>query len=209
MTDRAGNGRKAEAAANDARVLSAARRVLTAAPDTPMAEIAAAADVGIGSLYRRFPSKDALVRTLCLEGMNAIAEAARISLAETDHDPWGAFERFLRRAVGAGAGSLRGLAGTFRPDDELNAAAARMNALITTLLARTQELGAVRDDIGTADVGLLFEMLRAIRVGTSARSDALRHRYLDLFAPALRAPADSQLTEPAATWAEISGTWNP
>jgi hypothetical protein len=80
---------------------------------------------------------------------------------------------------------------------------------ITTLLARTQELGAVRDDIGTADVGLLFEMLRAIRVGTSARSDALRHRYLDLFAPALRAPADSQLTEPAATWAEISGTWNP
>src|SRR3954447_16238855 len=181
MTDRAGNGRKAEAAANDARGLSAARRVLTAAPDTPMAEIAAAAGVGIGSLYRRFPSKDALVRTLCLDGMNAIADAARISLAEADDDPWAAFEHFLRRALDRGAGSLRVLAGTFRPDDELNTAAETMNTLISELIARTQALGAVRDDVGTTDVGLLFEMLRAVRVGTPARSDALRHRYLDLF----------------------------
>jgi AcrR family transcriptional regulator len=163
-----------------------------------MAEIAARAGVGVGSLYRRFPSKDALAHRLCRDGMDAIADAARVSLSEVDDDPWGAFERFLRRAVDAGAGSLRGLAGTFRPDDELNRTAATMDGLISELISRAQALGAVRADIGTADVGLLFEMLRA-----------LRRRYLDLYAPALRAPAPGALTEPAATWAEVTGTWNP
>ncbi len=43
----------------------------------------------------------------------------------------------------------------------------------------------------------------------STRSDALRRRYLQLLAPALRAPAASHPTEPPATWPEISAAWNP
>ena len=203
------SGRRGEASANDRRVLAAARAVLTAAPDTPMAQIAARAGVGVGSLYRRFPSKDALVRRLCLDGMQAITEAAQVSLDRVGNDPWGAFEGFLRTAVQAGAGSLRGLAGTFAADDELDSAAAAMGALMQQLLTKAQAAGAVRQDLTATDVGLLFEMLRAIRVGDTTRSDALRQRHLQLFTAAFRPSAASPLDEPAASWPEIAATWNP
>src|SRR5215475_10636098 len=88
-------GRKAEAAVNDGLILEAAREVLTTAPDTPMAEIAARAGVGVGSLYRRFPSKEALAYRLCLDGMHALAELARRTLDVLDDDPWNEFVAFI------------------------------------------------------------------------------------------------------------------
>src|SRR6476646_4766401 len=178
-------GRQAEAAVNDGLILQAAREVLTVEPDTPMAESAARAGVGVGSLYRRFPSKEALAYRLCLEGMNAIADVARDALARIDEgDPWEAFVGFVEGAVEAGAGSLRGLAGTFTPDDFLNRVAVDMAGLMQQVLERAQASGAVRDDITTNDVGLFFEMLRAIRVGDGDRSDALRRRYIEMLSPA-------------------------
>jgi AcrR family transcriptional regulator len=204
------SGRRAEAAVNDARILAAAREVLTSAPDTPMAEIAARAGVGVGSLYRRFPSKEGLGYRLCLDGMNALAEVARRALGAMEHeDPWEVFAGFVSAAVDAGAGSLRGLAGTFTPDETLNRVAVDMAALMQQVIERAQAAGAVRDDITANDVGLFFEMLRAIRVGDTARSDALRHRYIGMLIPALRAPGDNRLKVPPASWDEISGAWNP
>jgi len=202
-------GRRAEAAINDGLILQAAREVLTTAPDTPMAEIASRAHVGVGSLYRRFPSKEALAYRLCLDGMNALAEVARHTLEAIDEDPWEEFVGFLYAAMDAGAGSLRGLAGTFEPDDALNQVAAEMAALIEQVIDRAQAAGAVRDDITANDIGLCWEMLRAVRVGDSHRSDALRSRYIELFAPAFRAPGAGKLTGSPPSWAEISGAWNP
>ena len=124
-------------------------------------------------------------------------------------DPWEAFVGFVAAAVEAGAGSLRGLAGTFTPDDFLNRVAVDMAGLMQQVLERAQAEGAVRDDITTNDVGLFFEMLRAIRVGDAARSDALRRRYIEMLSPSFRAPANGELSVAPASWAEISGAWNP
>lgn len=202
-------GRKAEAAVNDALILQAAREVLTVEPDTPMAEIAARAGVGVGSLYRRFPSKEALAYRLCLDGMSALADLARRTIEVIDDDPWEHFVAFIGDAIEAGAGSLRGLAGTFEADDDLNRVAQQMSRLIGEVLQRAQAAGAVRDDINANDVGRFFEMLRAIRVGDAERSNALRRRYIALFTPAFRAPAESPLPGPPPTWQEIAAAWNP
>jgi AcrR family transcriptional regulator len=202
-------GRKAEAAVNDGLILQAARDVLTTAPETPMAEIAARAGVGVGSLYRRFPSTEALAYRLSLDGMNALADLARRTLEVLEDDPWNEFVAFIGDAIDAGAGSLRGLAGTFEADEDLNRVAQEMSALIQDVVQRAQAAGAVRDDINANDVGRFWEMLRAIRVGDPGRSNALRKRYVALFAPAFRAPGAGPLPGPPPTWQEIAAAWNP
>jgi AcrR family transcriptional regulator len=202
-------GRQAEAAVNDGLVLQAAREVLTVEPDAPMAEIAARAGVGIGSLYRRFPSKEALTYRLCLDGMSALADLARRTIDVIDDEPWDHFVAFIGDAIDVGAGSLRGLAGTFEADEDLNHVARQMSRLIGEVLQRAQAAGAVRDDINANDVGRFFEMLRGIRVGDAERSNTLRRRYIALFTPAFRAPAESPLPGPPPTWQEIAAAWNP
>ncbi len=179
-----------------------------------MADIAARADVGVASLYRRYPTRQALVHALCLYAMGAIAGAAMDCvrrLGEPTAEPWAEFVGFIAEAVAAGAGSMRTLAGTFHADAELAAAAAAMNSGIQQVVSEVQRRGAVRSDVSAADLTQFFEMLRAIRVGDHRRSDELRQRYLRLFSTALRASPAAEaenLVVPAPEWDEISTTWN-
>jgi AcrR family transcriptional regulator len=113
-------GRRAEAARNDVRVLRAAREVLTGDPDAPMADIASRAGVGVGTLYRRYASREALVVHLCLDGVRALDDEARRALHRVDADPWGAFAGYMTGAYDAGAGALgASVMGTFTPTQEL------------------------------------------------------------------------------------------
>ena len=59
------NGRRAEAARNDELILAAAREVFIDHPSAPISTVAARAGVGIGALYRRYESKEELIRVLC------------------------------------------------------------------------------------------------------------------------------------------------
>lgn len=202
------SGRRAEASRNDRRVLVAARAVLTAAPGAPMAEIARRAGVGIGTLYRRYPSKEALVQHLCLDGMQRLQAAARTALDRVDDDAWQAFTGFMTEGLAAGAGSLgAALAGTFTPSDELLATARSLYATVQELLERAQAAGAVRADITQEDVTLIFEQLRAVKLGDPERVASLQRRYLALALQALRAPGAAPLPGPPPGWDEIRGRW--
>jgi AcrR family transcriptional regulator len=197
-------GRRAEAARNDVRVLRAAREVLRADPDAPMADIARRAGVGVGTLYRRYASREALVLHLCLDGARGLESAARSSLEQVDDDPWGAFSGYLAAAFDAGAGALGpSVMGSFTPTPELIAASDDATDAARALVTRAQDAGAVRDDITTEDVDLVFEQVRAVRLGDDGRTAELQRRYLALVTQALRAPAAGPLPGPPPGGDEI------
>jgi AcrR family transcriptional regulator len=196
-------GRRAEASRNDSLVLEAARAVLSADPDAAMADIARRAGVGIGTLYRRYPSKELLVLHLCQDGMERLEAVA---LAAGDGDGW--FAAFMQAALDAGAGSLGvALAGTFTPTKELLAAARRLHEAVAAVIARAHADGALREDVTQEDVNLIFEQLRAVRLGDDARTAALQRRYLALALQALRAPAAAPLPGSPPSWKEIQRRW--
>jgi AcrR family transcriptional regulator len=201
------SGRRAEAARNDKLILDAAREVFVADPGAPIAAVAERAGVGIGALYRRYGSKEELLRRLCAEGLQRYIAAAEATLADED-DPWGAFADFMRRIVDADTHSLTlRLAGTFTPTDELNREAAKAQELNVRLFERTKAAGAIRPDIEVGDLSLIFEQLSAVRVADEERTRQLRHRYLALLLDALHAPPGSPLPGPPPSWEEITRRW--
>ena len=113
------SGRRAQAATNDGVILEAARAVFTADPSAPISAVAQHAGVGISALYRRYPGKEDLLRTLAADGLQRFIDELETALAD-DRDPWTAFADFMRRAVDANTSSLtRALAGTFTPTPEM------------------------------------------------------------------------------------------
>jgi len=209
MPNAALSGRRAEAARNDERILESARAVFVADPGAPISAVAEHAGVGVGALYRRYESKEELLRRLCADGLQRFIAAAEAALS--DHgDPWEAFATFMRNCVDADTNSLtQRLAGTFTPTQDLYREAGRAQGLMTALFDRTQAAGAIREDLVVDDVGLLLEQVAALRVGDSQRTQELRHRYLALLLDAVRAGGVPPLPGPPPSWEEIAARWNP
>ncbi|GDY64117.1 TetR family transcriptional regulator [Streptomyces avermitilis] len=111
----AGNGRgdssrttplRVDAQRNLEHVLRAAREVFgELGYGAPMEDVARRARVGVGTVYRRFPSKDVLVRRIAEEETSRLTDQARTALGQED-EPWSALSRFLRTSVASGAGRL-------------------------------------------------------------------------------------------------------
>ncbi len=180
-------GRRGQALRNDAVILDAARTVFLSDPRAPVAAVAEQAGVGISALYRRYPSKEDLLRTLCHDGLRRfITEAESVA---GDPDPWAAFSKFLSRVVDADVHSLTvHLAGTFTPTAEMHADARRANELAGALVRRAQAAGRLRADVVPDDVGLVLEGCAAVRVPDPARTRELRQRYLRLQLDGLATP---------------------
>jgi AcrR family transcriptional regulator len=209
MTDAPMSGRRAQAARNDERILESARAVFVADPNAPISAVARHAGVGISALYRRYPSKDDLLRRICADGLDRYIAAAEAAVAD-DGDPWESFAAFMRRAVDADSSTLtQRLAGTFTPTEDLWRAAEHAGKLNVELFGRTQAAGAIRADADVNDLGLIFEQVASIRLGDAARTRRLRHRYLALALAGLRAPADPELPGPAPSSEELTERWNP
>jgi AcrR family transcriptional regulator len=199
--------RRAEAERNDERILASARVVFIADPAAPISAVAEHAGVGIGALYRRYPSKEELLRTICADGLARFIAAAEAALLD-DGDPWEAFAGFMRACVDADTNSLtQKLAGTFTPTEELYREAGRAQGLMTALFDRTKPF--LREDLVVNDVGLLLEQVAALRVGDRERTMELRHRYLALLLEAVRAPGSEPLPGPPPGWEEVAARWNP
>jgi AcrR family transcriptional regulator len=154
--------------------------------DASVTEIARAAGVGIGTLYRRFPTKDALVDALIREILSATIEMAHDALTA----PGGTgLELFLEASTAyqaAHAGYLRRLWNT---DHEMVMTARQ---LIARLLVDAKKHGLIRHDLTNTDLSLaMFSLLGVLEATLPVASDAWR-RHLDLLIAGMR-PAPSNL----------------
>lgn len=199
-------GRKAQAARNDALILQAAREVFLADPEAPIAAVAERAGVGISALYRRYPSKEVLLRTLCYEGLRRYNTEAEEALA--DPDDWQVLVGFLRRVVEADVHSLTvKLAGTFAPDAEIVPDVERAEELNARIMRRAAASGRLRADVTTYDLGVILEACAAIAVPDPGRTAELRRRMLTLMIDGLTVAGELPGPPPAPD--EFAFRWRP
>jgi AcrR family transcriptional regulator len=185
---------RADARRNREKVLVAARAAMARdGLDAQMDEIARAAGVGVGTVYRHFPNKDELVDALANERFERLADAASDALA--DPDPWRSFENFIRASAKIQTED-RALSEVLvsRPET-MYAAAERsdIRGFVEKLMGRAQEAGVIRPDAVPDDVPMLLCAL----AGTHSNPKMDPDRYVAIALDGLRSPGRSPLPSPA------------
>ncbi len=136
---------------DSARVLFAERGLGVSLDD-----IARHADVGVGTVYRRFPDKEQLIDALFEDRVGEILALANESLAMAE--PWQALADFIERSMQLQVedrGLKELLCGTNAGHARIERARGQIQPLIESILRRAQRAGAVREDIGVSDLVLL------------------------------------------------------
>jgi AcrR family transcriptional regulator len=182
---------RADARRNRARVLDAARICMAhKGIDAQVEEIARAADVGVGTVYRHFPTKDDLIEALAMERFERLAEIARAALADED-DAWAAFEELMRASARIQSED-RALSEvlTSRPETMGRAAdSVDMLGLVAELMERCKRAGAIREDADPRDVPMLLCAL----AGTYRNPYTNPDRYIRIVLDGLR-PAGCEIS---------------
>jgi AcrR family transcriptional regulator len=147
---------RADAQRNYQRLVSAASAAFTehGADDASLEEIARRAGVGIGTLYRHFPNRQALLEAVYRDQVDVLSDRAE-RLSESA-DPGAALEEWLRALVSFGRTKrslTSALLATLDKDSELlSTCSVIMRGAADTLLKRAQEAGAVRADANATDL---------------------------------------------------------
>jgi AcrR family transcriptional regulator len=179
-----------DAERNRQRILEAARQGFAERGlSITLDEIARLAGVGVGTVYRRFPNKELLIDALFEERIVEIVALAHAAAHEDD--AWRGLSRFLEGAVDQLA-SDRGLRelvlGSAYGPERIVSARSRIKPLVDEMVARAQEQGTLRSDVGATDIPLLLMMLDAV-VDTTRDVDPLSwRRALGIVLDGLRAP---------------------
>ncbi|MBF6465316.1 TetR/AcrR family transcriptional regulator [Nocardia beijingensis] len=177
---------RADARRNRERVLAAAQEAFAAEGlSVPLDEIARRAGVGAGTVYRHFPTKEALFEAAIADRVDRIIALAR-ELADAA-EPVAAFFDFLARLVAEGS-VKRDLADAVGGPDapEYLRPVHGLNAAIGTLLTRAQQAGGVRGDIEVEDLMRVIKGAFLATHGTAA-SPAQRERTFAVVFDGLRA----------------------
>ena len=202
------SGRRAQAARNDELIMNAAREVFVADPTAPIAAVADRAGVGISALYRRYGSKEDMLRRLCADGLSLYIRIAEKALDSAD-PPWETFVTFARAVVAADTHAMTiSLAGTFTTTPELMDLAQRCDERVRAVIEQAHAAGVLRHDVTHTDFGLLFEQLSSVRRGSPERTAELRERYLALLLDSLHTPPQHEpLPDPPPRPGEFADRW--
>ncbi|MGZ4320300.1 MAG: TetR/AcrR family transcriptional regulator [Gaiellaceae bacterium] len=194
-----------DAQANRERIVAAARAVFAAQGiEATVEEIARRAGVGMGTLYRRFPTKEDLVDAVLEDAFGQFVHVAEEALAEDD--AWAGFTGFLERSL-ALHGADRGLKDLVDSSEHgrvrADALRARWRPLIRRLVERAQEQGSLRADFTPEDVRVVFWTAGRVIEATAEVAPDFWRRYLALLLDGLRAGAATPLPHSALTRAQL------
>lgn len=179
-----------DAARNWDRIVSVARTLVDRGEPLQLNDVARRTGVGVGTVYRHFPTPEALLETVaapCLEDLAAHGEQAM-----ADTDPRRALEGFLLRTVEAQVTDASLAPVTAAVTDALPRTTELKHSLRsagTRLLDRARDAGTVRPDLDAADlVPLMCGIAHAVDVhgGTPADRIDTARRYLAAFLGGLR-----------------------
>jgi AcrR family transcriptional regulator len=178
-----------DAERNRRRILDAAAELFTERGlGVTLNDIAHHADVGVGTVYRRFPDKDVLIDALFEERVEELLGLAEASL--TDPDPWHGLESFLERGLELQArdkGLKQLLLGTPQGCARVGGVRERMLPIVTALVTRVRDAGQLRADIEPEDLAVTQWMLGAVVDYGRDVSPELWRRYLRLVLRGMRA----------------------
>jgi AcrR family transcriptional regulator len=173
--------KRADARRNYDKLIAAAREAFTEdGSAASLEDIARRAQVGIGTLYRHFPTRQALLEAVYLEEVEAICQSAE-GLSELD--PWDALTTWLRRFVGYAA-TKRALAEellavTGADSEVLASCRTAISAAGVPLLERAQRAGVARPDTTFLDVGRMVGGIAVIRGADPEQIDRILELALD------------------------------
>ncbi len=207
-----GRGRRREAERNDTRLLIAARDAFAELGwKASVSDIARRADVGMGTIYRRYTGKEELAQHTCLTAVDHLTDAARTAAAEAP-DGWQALAGFMSLALTTPTGSLLPrLAGRLPATDDMEAAVGRLREALEAIVDRARDEGALRPDVVSADILLLLVHLKVLLPADAERAWQLRLRYLDVVLAGLRhrpAQPPEDLDQPPPDWQELHAFWH-
>jgi len=188
QTDGSAKPMRADAQRNRARILEAAERVFALQGATvPIDDVAREAGVGVGTIYRHFPTKEDLYQAVVISRVESLVEQAR-ALADAD-DAATAFFDFLRSYT-ASAGMNRALHDSLADAGiDVRAATASLKdtlyRALNVLLEHAQADGAVRDDIGIEDLKVALSGT-CLGIGYANADAATRDRTVEILFDGLR-----------------------
>jgi AcrR family transcriptional regulator len=175
---------RSDALKNRQRLLDAAGQVFEEKGlEASVADVARVAGVGMGTLYRRFPSKEALIEALVSEVLETTITMAR--QAATRDDGAG-LEHFLEASSAYQAEHLGCLPKLWNTDHHLMGTARK---LIAGLLSDAQAHHRVRPDLTSTDINLVMWSIRGVLETTRANAPDAWRRHLDLLIAGMRPAA--------------------
>jgi AcrR family transcriptional regulator len=190
---------RADARRNHDAVIAAAKKLFAdEGLDAQMPDVARAAKVGVGTVYRHFPTKDDLIAALAAERFERLAEKAREGI-EAD-DPWEGLCEFIRFSAELQADD-RGLCEVMgsRPEVmDASALAVGLDDLCDQLVKRAQRSGDLRKDLDWQDIPMIACGLGRVTQATMGPGTGRWPRLVEIIIDGLHAPAGAKLPKPLA-----------
>jgi AcrR family transcriptional regulator len=188
-----------DALRNQELVLAAARTVLSElGTEASMEQVASQAGVGVGTVYRGFPNKEALIDELVRIMIDDLVIAARGALLRSDGTGLEVFLRALGESFVAHRGLADKLVGRIKAD-----AGVVLNQLMAELLAQAKEHHRIGRQVTMGDLKAITWALRGVVEATAAVAPDTWQRFLDIHLAGLRTEALPS-SRPSLTEAELA-----